>query len=253
VLGAAVGAALAVWGTDALRAVPFSTSWPIRFQTRVDALGLAFAMLLGIACGVAFGLAPALQLARLDPQHALRAGARGAGRSRMRNALMGTEVALALVVLIVAAIFFRSVHDTRDTDPGFRREGVLLAAYDLSGRGLDNAGTLAFATRLLDGLRALPGVEAAAIARSVPLDIHGLPLRASRSRAGRGPTAGPTRPHQYRHAGLLPHHGHPHPRRRRLRGPRRHHPAAASRRQRGVRAPLPARRPAPRAAPGDPR
>ncbi len=178
VLGAAVGAALAVWGTDALRAVPFSTSWPIRFQTRVDALGLAFAMLLGIACGLAFGLAPALQLARVDPQSALRAGARGAGRSRMRNALMGTEVALALVVLVVAAIFFRSVHDTRDTDPGFRREGVLLAAYDLSGRGLDNAGTLAFATRLLDGLRALPGVEAAAIARSVPLDIHGLPLRA---------------------------------------------------------------------------
>jgi predicted permease len=90
---------------------------------------------------------------------------------------MGTEVALALVVLVVAAIFFRSMHDTRDTDPGFRREGVLLAAYDLSGRGLDDAGTSAFATRLLDGLRALPAVEAAAIARSVPLDIHGLPLR----------------------------------------------------------------------------
>jgi predicted permease len=178
VLGAAVGAALAVWGTDALRAVPFSTSWPIRFQTRVDTLGLAFAMLLGIACGLAFGLAPALQLARVDPQRALRAGARGAGRSRMRNALMGTEVALALMVLVVAALFFRSVHDTRDTDPGFRREGVLLAAYDLSGRGLDTAGTRAFASRLLDGLHDLPGVEAAAIARSIPLDIHGLPLRA---------------------------------------------------------------------------
>jgi predicted permease len=96
----------------------------------------------------------------------------------MRNILMGTEVALALAVLIVAAIFFRSVHDTRETDTGFRREGVLVAAYDLSGRGLDEVGTRAFATRLLDGLRALPGVEAAAIARSVPLDIHGMPLRA---------------------------------------------------------------------------
>jgi putative ABC transport system permease protein len=179
VLGAAVGAAIAVWGTNALRAVPFSMAWPIKFQTRVDGTALAFAMLLGIACGLAFGLAPAVQLARVDPQQALRAGARGSGgRSRIRNILMGTEVALALAVLIVAAIFFRSVHDTRETDTGFRREGVLVAAYDLSGRGLDDAGTRAFATRLLDGLRALPGVEAAAIARSVPLDIHGMPLRA---------------------------------------------------------------------------
>jgi hypothetical protein len=55
---------------------------------------------------------------------------------------------------------------------------VLVAGYDLSGRGLDEAGTRVFATRLLEGLRALPGVEAAAIARSVPLDIHGMPLRA---------------------------------------------------------------------------
>ncbi|HET6898842.1 MAG TPA: FtsX-like permease family protein, partial [Vicinamibacteria bacterium] len=179
VLGAALGTAIAVWATDALRAVPFATSWPIKFQTRVDGAALAFATLLGTACGLAFGLAPAVQLARLDPQQALRAGARGTGvRSRMRNVLMGTEVALALAVLVVAAIFFRSVHDTRDTDPGFRREGVLVAAYDLSGRGLDEAGTRVFATRLLDGLRALPGVEAAAIARSVPLDIHGMPLRA---------------------------------------------------------------------------
>ena len=178
-MGAAVGAAIAVWGTKALRAVPFSMAWPIKFQTRVDGTALAFAMLLGIACGLAFGLAPAVQLARVDPQQALRAGARGSGgRSRIRNILMGTEVALALAVLIVAAIFFRSVHDTRETDTGFRREGVLVAAYDLSGRGLDEAGTRAFATRLLAGLRALPGVEAAAIARSVPLDIHGMPLRA---------------------------------------------------------------------------
>src|SRR6185295_4057420 len=179
VLGAAVGAAIAVWGTNALRAVPFSMAWPIKFQTRVDGTALAFATLLGIACGLAFGLAPAVQLARVDPQQALRAGARGSGgRSRMRNILMGTEVALALAVLIVAAIFFRSVHDARETDTGFRREGVLVTAYDLSGRGLDEAGTRTFATRLLDGLRALPGVEAASIARSVPLDIHGMPLRA---------------------------------------------------------------------------
>ena len=96
----------------------------------------------------------------------------------MRNWLMAIEVALALVVLMAAALFVRSFSDTRDTDPGFRREGVLLAEYDLSGRNLSNAAARDFASRLLVRMRALPGVESAAIASQVPLDIHGLPLRA---------------------------------------------------------------------------
>lgn len=176
-LGAGLGAAIAVWGTQALRAVPFNVGLPISLQTSVDAGGLAFAMLLGIACGLVFGVAPAVQLARVDPQLAFRSGSGTAPRSRMRNALMGIQVALALMVLVVAGLFLRSLLETRDTDPGFRREGVLLAAYDLTGRNVDTAATRAFADRLLARLRALPAVEAAAIASSVPLDIHGLPSR----------------------------------------------------------------------------
>ncbi|MGH9329567.1 MAG: ABC transporter permease, partial [Vicinamibacterales bacterium] len=176
-MGAALGAAIAVWGTDALRAVPMIGAFPIRFQTSVDAAGLAVAVALGVLCGLVFGIAPATQLAGVDPQQALRAGARTASRSRLRNALMGVEVALALIVLVVAAMFFRSFAETRDIDPGFRRDGVLLAAYDLTGRNVGDAAARDFAGKLLDRLRALPGVEAAAIATQVPLDIHGLPLR----------------------------------------------------------------------------
>ena len=177
-LGAALGAAIAVWATDAMRAVPMIGSVPVKFQTSVDASGLAFALCLGVVCGLIFGLGPAAQLARVDPQVALRSGARTAGRNPMRNALMAIEVALALVVLMAAALFVRSFSDTRDTDPGFRREGVLLAEYDLSGRNLNDAAARDFAGRLLARLRLLPGVESAAIANAVPLDIHGLPLRA---------------------------------------------------------------------------
>ena len=177
-LGAALGTAIAVWGTTALRAVPFIGAFPIRFQTQVDDIGLAFAVALALACGLLFGLPAAVQLARLDPHVAIRTGARNAGRSRMRNALMAVEVALAVVVLLAAGLFYRSFSEARETDPGFRREGVLLAAYDLTGRNLDARGAREFASRLLDRLRALPDVESAAIASSVPLDIHGLPLRA---------------------------------------------------------------------------
>ena len=65
--GAALGAAIAVWGTNALRAVPMIGSFPIRFQTEVDATGLAIAIGLGLACGVIFGIAPATQLAAHGP------------------------------------------------------------------------------------------------------------------------------------------------------------------------------------------
>jgi predicted permease len=176
-LGAGLGAAIAVWGTEALRAVPMIGAFPIKFQTSVDAAGLAFAMLLGLACGLIFGVLPAVQLARIDPQVALRSGSRTAARSPLRNALMGAQVALALVVLVMAALFFRTFHETRATDPGFRRDGMLLAAYDFTGRSVDASFARTFAGRLLERLRALPAVEAAAIASSVPLDIHGMPLR----------------------------------------------------------------------------
>ncbi len=79
VLGSMLGVAIAWWGTDALRAVPLPGGLPIRMQTQVDLVTLAFAVLLGVACGVVCGAAPALQLSGVDPSRALRAGARLCG------------------------------------------------------------------------------------------------------------------------------------------------------------------------------
>ena len=176
-VGAALGAVIASWGSNALRAVPMIGAFPIRFQTELDTSGLAFAIGLGLASGLIFGVTPALQLARVNVLYALRSSARAAPRGRLRGALMGVQVALASVVLVAAALFYRSFSETRDMDPGFRREGVLLAAYDLSGRNVDTTAARVFAARLLERVRGLPSVEAASIAMSVPLDIHGLPVR----------------------------------------------------------------------------
>lgn len=177
VLGAAAGAALAVWGTEALRAVPPMRGMPIRFQTTIDGTGVLFALALGVLSGLIVAIAPALQIARVRAHTAFRTGAARGGQRGLRHALMAVQVALAVAVLIAAGIFFRSFMETRGTDPGFRQDGLLLAAYDFAGRGAGEAATRAFAARLLDRIRALPGVETAAIASSVPLDIHGLPSR----------------------------------------------------------------------------
>jgi predicted permease len=177
VLGAALGAAIAVWGTEALRAVPLVRGLPLKIQTSIDGAGLAFAAALGLISGLIIGVAPALQLARVGALTAFRVGATAVGRHRLRNALMGVQAGLALLVLLAAGMFFRSDMETRELDTGFRRDGVLLAAYDFTGRGATDETSGAFAAKVLDALRALPGVQAAAISSSVPLDIHGLPTR----------------------------------------------------------------------------
>jgi putative ABC transport system permease protein len=176
-LGASVGVAIAAWGTNALRDVPFIETFPIRFQTSLDGVSLLFAVALGVLCGLTAGVAPAWQLARSDRQLALRSSTRVMGRSQMRGGLMATEVAVALVVLMAAGLFLQSFGETRDTDPGFQRKGVLLSAYDFREREFDGSSARTFAASLLERLRAQPGVQAAAIAVSVPLDIHGLPVR----------------------------------------------------------------------------
>jgi hypothetical protein len=87
-LGAGLGIAFAVWGTTALRLAPLIGAFPIQFQTGVDGFTLAFAMLLGVMCGLIFSAPPAVHLAGLDPQDGLRSSFNTAPRSRARKVLM---------------------------------------------------------------------------------------------------------------------------------------------------------------------
>ena len=187
--GAVVGVLIAVWGTEALRAVPMTGAFPIKFQTRIDIGTLAFAGGLALLCGVLFGTPPAAQLAGLEPLAALGVSPQMSSRSSLRSLLMGAQLAMAVIVLAAAALFYQSFRETRWIDPGFRTEGVLVAAYDLNGRleataGADDAAkneaARTFVSRLVGRLREHPAVEAAAVSTSVPLDIHGLSRRTFR-------------------------------------------------------------------------
>jgi predicted permease len=201
-LGSGVGVLIAVWGTNALRAVRLSMAFPIRLQTSVDTTGLLFSILLGIGCALIFGAAPALQLVRGDAQSKLRRDVTGVSQVRLRNGFMAAEAGLALLVLLAAGLFFESFRDTRIMDPGFRVEGVLLSGYDLTNGGaghlqgrdsIDPAFSREFADRLLARLSVLAGVESAAIATYVPLDIHGLPMTTFRMESRSDPDAAPDR------------------------------------------------------------
>jgi predicted permease len=150
---------------------------PISFETHVDGTTIAFAIGLSVVCGVLFGLLPAVHLARQDPHASLRAGSNTPPGSRLRHALVMAEVGLAIAVLIASGLFIRDFMATRREDPGFTREGVLLAGFDLSGRGMNDEAVRRFDASLLERLGALPSIESVAIATSVPLDLHGMPMR----------------------------------------------------------------------------
>jgi putative ABC transport system permease protein len=90
---------------------------------------------------------------------------------------MAVEVALAIVVLVAAGLFLRSFRQTQDSNPGFTRERLLLAAYDFGTRPTTPVEMRLFTTRLLTELAQMPDAESVAISTAVPLDIHGMPSR----------------------------------------------------------------------------
>lgn len=178
--GVVLGVFFAAWGSTALRAVPMIGAFPIRFQTGLDAIGVIVAAVLGVVSGIAFGAPAAWQLARVEPMSALRAGALAAPPSATRDILMALQIALSVLVLVVGGLFLRSMRSGNDVDLGFRKDGVTLAAYDLTARRVSqssDAELRLFAGNIVRRLRAESIVESAAIATSVPLDIHGLPQR----------------------------------------------------------------------------
>ncbi|HEY7395002.1 MAG TPA: ABC transporter permease [Gemmatimonadaceae bacterium] len=186
--GAVLGVAIAA-GAIQVIAVRAAASVPLASGLSVDWTVLAFATGITLLAGVGFGLAPALQSARTDIVDALKSGGRGAsGRrdsSRVRHGLVALEIVLVLPLLIGAALLARSFARLVDVDPGFRAEHVV--TFDLtlpkcgtawgpdttcvgvSGKTYMTDATVAtFSHQLLGRLRAMPGVQSAALSMGAP-------------------------------------------------------------------------------------
>lgn len=169
-LGGLGGLLLAYWGSNLLRALPllrFSGEIDLTPDTRV----LVFTFLISLAAGVLFGLVPALHAARSDLAGELRQGAeigrpRGA---RLRSALVVTQVAVSLVLLVAAGLFVRTLRNAYAVDPGFATD-VLTARLDLSLQGYDSTRGRRFYDQLLRDLSAIPGVRpgGASLALNLP-------------------------------------------------------------------------------------
>ncbi len=175
--GAALGLLLAWWGLDALLALN-PGHLPQWNPVRIDATVLAFtAALVGITA-VAAGLAPAVHVARPDLARALQQGARtatGPARRGLRQALVVSQVALSLVLLVGAALLIKSLDRLLRVDPGFEPDSVLaVTVYLPDNRYPDQARQAAFFVDLLGRVRQLPGVVAAGAVTTLPFSTMGI-------------------------------------------------------------------------------
>ena len=170
-LGGALAVAIAALGVQALVSL-LPAGFPRADAIHVNAAVFAFTLVIALATGILFGLAPALQAARTDLQQSLREGGRSstsAGRTfRLRGVLVVGEVGLACVLLIGAGLMLRSFVNLLRTDPGFRPEHVLTASISLPDAQYKPVETVRFYDRLLARLNSVAGVRAAGIGTDLP-------------------------------------------------------------------------------------
>ncbi|MBO0861096.1 MAG: ABC transporter permease [Chloracidobacterium sp.] len=167
---AVAGAALGAWLAHALSrflvAFLSASNKLVFLDLTLDWRVLGFAAGLAILTCLMFGLAPAIRATRMEPGAVMKAGARGmmAGRERfsLRRGLVVAQVALSLVIVAGALLFSRSLGKLLTVDTGFQQDGVLITTVTFRQLNLPPERIPAFKDELLDRLRAIPGVEAAA-------------------------------------------------------------------------------------------
>ncbi|MFL6353946.1 MAG: ABC transporter permease [Bryobacteraceae bacterium] len=174
--GGMLGVILANWCFNFLKnLIPADLAVTVSLQ--LDFRVLAFAVLVSLASSFLFGLAPAMQVSKVDLNDVLKEGGRGSAGSRrrtFRNLLVIGEVALSLMLLVGSGLLLESFSNLRGLDPGFRSDHVLtmrLVVPDTKYK--DFAKRTEFFQRVLERVKALPGVKAAGFTSALPLTWPG--------------------------------------------------------------------------------
>ena len=172
--GGVLGTLLAMWGVAwLLKMAPEAI--PRLEQISIDPRVLAWTAFVSLATGGVFGLAPAWQSSRLNLNDALKEGGRGStesgGKRRWRNLLVVSELAMAVMLLAGAGLLVNSFLRLQKVDSGIEPEQILTMSLALRGASYpDGQRVSAFYDQLLERVRSVPGVRAAAVSNSLPPD-----------------------------------------------------------------------------------
>lgn len=172
-MGALLGSVVGVWATRLISSVRLEVAnIPIRFDFSFDWRVFSFGLAIALMTGLLVGLAPAWRAARSDFNTVLHEGSRGilgSGKSKVRNVLVVAQVAVSLMLLVVAGLFVRSSQNAEHTYLGFDPHNVLNVTMETRTIGYDQQRTEQFFREMKDRVRVLPGVESASIATTVPM------------------------------------------------------------------------------------
>lgn len=177
VIGGLAGILLAHWLVGlVMMFMPPTPHLPVNVVLAFSWRTLAISMVLTLGAGALFGLAPALQSVRTRLTDALKDGSRSSigsvAQQRARNALVVTEVALAVALLIGAGLCYKGLRNSRNVDPGLDPRGVMIAGMRIGMHGYTRDTAPQFYRTLRQRVAALPGVEAAGLANWFPLGFE---------------------------------------------------------------------------------
>ncbi len=169
--GGMFGVLVARWGVVALMALA-PAELPRSAEVRIDVGVLIFSLTVSLLTGALFGVIPAVTAARVDVRDALQAGRRGstAGGRRIRGLLVSSEVALAVVLLVVMTMLAKSFANVQAVAPGFDPSRVLSARLTLPGKRFNNRNAIVMFQRALSQrLSSLPTVTHTGAITLLPL------------------------------------------------------------------------------------
>lgn len=170
--GGAAGLLLALWGIEFLSGAAQQMSTPRAGSIGLDGRVLLFTFGASIVTGLLFGSVPALQSSKPDLNDALKEGGRSSGslrRTRTRNLLVASEVALAFVLLAGAGLLINSFLKLRAVDPGLKPDNVLTMNISLPRQKYSQPEqVIAFHRQLLEQVAAVPGIECAGSVTALP-------------------------------------------------------------------------------------
>jgi predicted permease len=166
VAGGIVGLMISLVGAPLVLGIFVPPDQPLPVSTLPDFRILAFAFLVSTVTGIVFGLAPAYQSTTLEVTSTLKSesGSVLGGRALLRKALVATQVAISLLLLLASGLFIRTLHNLTEVDLGIRPSQLFAFEVDPPRNGYTNERTRQFAHALLERLTTTPGIESAGIA-----------------------------------------------------------------------------------------